>query len=153
MTAPRPTVAVGAIVFDDRGRVLLVKRGRAPARGLWSLPGGKVDGGETLAAAVAREVLEETGVTVDVGALVEVVERIVSEPSDGGDDAARWHYVILDYLAHAPAGYWGRGGRGSPRPLGGIADHDHTCASASGTPGGGLRGAYALSRAAPCPLS
>ncbi|MCE9571688.1 MAG: NUDIX hydrolase [Deltaproteobacteria bacterium] len=101
MTAPRPTVAVGAIVFDDQGRVLLIKRGRPPAVGMWSLPGGKVEGGETLAAAVAREVLEETGVTVEVGALVEVVERIVTE-----DDLAapRWHYVILDYLARVVRG-------------------------------------------------
>ncbi len=98
MTAPRPTVAVGAIVFDDQGRVLLIKRGRPPAVGRWSLPGGKVDGGETLAAAVAREVLEETGVRVRVGALVEVVERIVSEGQ------ARWHYVILDYLASVVTG-------------------------------------------------
>jgi ADP-ribose pyrophosphatase YjhB (NUDIX family) len=93
-------VAVGAIVFDDQGRVLLVKRGKPPGVGLWSLPGGKVHGGEPLAVAVAREVLEETGVTVEVGALVEVIERIIPDP-DAPAAAPRWHYVILDYLAYA----------------------------------------------------
>nr|MBA3540482.1 NUDIX hydrolase [Deltaproteobacteria bacterium] len=94
MTLPTPTVAVGAFVFDDAGRVLLVERGRPPGVGLWTVPGGKLEPGETLAAAVAREVLEETGLVVEVGPLVEVVERI----SDG------YHYVILDYLARVIGG-------------------------------------------------
>jgi 8-oxo-dGTP diphosphatase len=93
MTPPRPTVAVAAIVFDPAGRVLLIERGRPPGVGLWSVPGGKVESGESLAAAVVREVAEETGVAVEVGPLVEVVERI----------GAEHHYVILDYLAHARA--------------------------------------------------
>jgi ADP-ribose pyrophosphatase YjhB (NUDIX family) len=95
VSTARPTVAVGAVVFDDRGRVLLVQRGKPPAKGLWSVPGGRVELGETLAAAVEREVLEETGLEVTCGALVEVVERITIE----GD--ATWHYVILDFLAQA----------------------------------------------------
>jgi 8-oxo-dGTP diphosphatase len=89
-----PVVAVGAIVFDDQGRVLLVERGRPPAAGLWSVPGGKLEGAETLAQAVAREVREETGLLVEVGALACVVERI-------GDDH---HFVILDYLARVIGG-------------------------------------------------
>ena len=99
MTAPRPTIAVAAIVFDADGRVLLVERGRPPGVGQWSVPGGKVEPGEALAAAVAREVAEETGVAVEVGPLVEVVERI----------GAEHHYVILDYLARAV-------GPATPRP-------------------------------------
>jgi ADP-ribose pyrophosphatase YjhB (NUDIX family) len=95
MSTARPTVAVGAIVFDAAGRVLLVRRGKPPGVGLWTVPGGRVELGEALTAAVEREVLEETGVRVTCGALVEVVERITTE----GD--ATWHYVILDYLAHA----------------------------------------------------
>ena len=89
-----PTVAVGAIVFDDDGRVLVVQRARPPAQGLWSVPGGKVEAGESIAAAVAREVREETGLDVEVGPLVEVVERI------GGD----YHYVILDHVARVVGG-------------------------------------------------
>jgi len=89
-----PTVAVGAFVFDRDGRVLLVERGTPPALGLWSVPGGKLEMNETLAQAVAREVREETGLSVEVGALACVVERM----SEG------YHYVILDYLARPIGG-------------------------------------------------
>ena len=96
--AAHPVVAVAAIVFDAAGRVLLVERGQPPGVGLWTVPGGKVEHGEGLVAAVARECLEETGITVEVGALVEVVERVIA--ADGGT----YHYVILDYLARPAAG-------------------------------------------------
>jgi len=89
-----PIVAVGAIVFDAAGRVLLVERGRPPGVGLWTVPGGRLEGTETLAQAVAREVREETGLAVEVGALACVVERF-------GDD---FHFVILDYLARVIGG-------------------------------------------------
>ena len=61
---------VGAVVLDDAGRLLLVRRRNAPGRGLWSVPGGRVEPGESLTAAVAREVREETGLDVRVGAEV-----------------------------------------------------------------------------------
>jgi 8-oxo-dGTP diphosphatase len=68
---PRPRVpCVGAVVRDDAGRLLLIRRGQEPSRGLWSLPGGRVEPGETLEAAVVREVREETGLDVRVGAPV-----------------------------------------------------------------------------------
>ena len=89
-----PVVAVGAIVFDDAGRVLLVRRGRPPGEGLWTVPGGKLEPRESLADAVVREVREETGLDVACGDLVAVVERT-------GDT---WHYVILDYLAEPRVG-------------------------------------------------
>jgi 8-oxo-dGTP diphosphatase len=68
---PLPVVAcVGAVVLDSRGRLLLVRRGHEPGRGLWSVPGGRVEPGESVAAAVEREVREETGLAVRAGAEV-----------------------------------------------------------------------------------
>jgi ADP-ribose pyrophosphatase YjhB (NUDIX family) len=89
-----PLVAVGAFLFDERGRVLLVQRGQPPGAGLWTVPGGKLEAGETLAQAIAREVREETGLVAEIGPLVCVIERI----TEG------YHYVILDYLARRISG-------------------------------------------------
>ncbi len=88
-----PVCAVAAVIFDGE-RVLVIQRGKPPGEGLWSVPGGKLEAGETLAAAVAREVAEETGLVVEVGPLVTAIERI----GEG------YHFVILDYLARAIGG-------------------------------------------------
>jgi 8-oxo-dGTP diphosphatase len=84
MTAPE--VAVGAIVVED-GRLLLVRRGRGASQGSWSVPGGRVEAGETVAEAVVRELREETGLEGVCGQFVGWVERI----------GAEYHYVILDF--------------------------------------------------------
>lgn len=86
---------VGALVYDDQRRLLLVQRGNAPDQGRWSLPGGRVEPGEADAVAVAREVAEETGLTVAVGDLVGEVER------DGPNGKL---YVIRDYEAEPIGG-------------------------------------------------
>lgn len=82
----RPVVAVGAVVVDH-DRLLLVRRGRGPAQGTWSVPGGRVEAGETLAEAVTRELREETGLEGLCGPLLGWAERI------GPDE----HHVILDF--------------------------------------------------------
>ncbi|MGH3951304.1 MAG: NUDIX hydrolase, partial [Pseudonocardiaceae bacterium] len=66
---------VGGIVHDDTGRLLLIKRGNEPSRGKWSIPGGRVEQGESDADAVRRELSEETGLDVDPGALIGTVTR------------------------------------------------------------------------------
>ncbi len=86
MTFPGPRLGVGAIVVDN-GRLLMVRRGKEPGRGLWTLPGGHLEQGELLAEAVRREVLEETGVEVEVGDLAGIFE-VLGDP----------HFVILDFL-------------------------------------------------------
>ena len=95
----RPLVGVGAVVFKDR-QVLLVRRGRAPRKGLWSLPGGMQEVGETVFAAARREVLEETGLTIEVMELVDVVDSITRD----AEDRARYHYTLVDVRAEWRAG-------------------------------------------------
>ena len=66
---------VGAVVTDEQGRLLMIKRGHEPGAGLWSIPGGRIEPGETDAEALVREMLEETGLTVQVGRLLGTVQR------------------------------------------------------------------------------
>ena len=95
----RPVVSVGAVVLDGQ-RVVLVKRGQEPLKGRWSLPGGVVEAGEELHAAVVREVREETGLTVQVGDVVEVLDRITRD----ADGRIEFHYVIIDYVCRVAGG-------------------------------------------------
>ena len=88
----RPEVGVGAVAVHD-GAVLLVRRGRGPAAGEWSVPGGHVEMGETLHEAVVREVLEETGLEVVVDRFLGWVERM----GEDGEAAEPYHFVILDF--------------------------------------------------------
>lgn len=92
-------LGVGALIFDGE-RVLLVQRGKAPLAGYWSLPGGAVETGESVKAALVREVLEETSLEVEVGELAEVFERIM--PDLAG--RTEYHYVLLDYRCQVTGG-------------------------------------------------
>ncbi len=110
MSALAPVVAVAGICFDGDDRVLLVRRGRPPGEGLWTVPGGKVEAGETLVAACARELREETGLEVAVGPMVTVVERM----ERAADGSVLYHFVIVDFLID--------GHRGAARPDNDVSD-------------------------------
>ncbi len=89
-----PTVGVGVVCLRGE-QVLLVRRGRPPRAGEWSLPGGRLEWGETLAACAVREVREETGVEISLEGLIDVVDGLF-----GGSPAApEHHYVLVDYAA------------------------------------------------------
>jgi ADP-ribose pyrophosphatase YjhB (NUDIX family) len=110
----RPVVGVGAVIVvpegaaggSERGSggagrgIVLIRRRFEPLAGQWSLPGGALEVGETLEAGVAREVLEETGLAVDVGPVIEVFDRIVRDDSE----RVRYHYVLIDYLCRPVGG-------------------------------------------------
>lgn len=94
-----PRVAVGAFVFRD-ARILMVKRGRPPAKGLWAIPGGNVELGETLQEATEREIKEETGLVIRAGLPVYTFD-VIDRDDDG---KIRYHYVIVDLAAEFVSG-------------------------------------------------
>lgn len=96
---PLPVAAVGAVVWKD-DRILLIRRGHAPRKGAWSLPGGRQRWGETVDEAVAREIAEETGVAIrvlEVAAVVDLIHR-------GADGAIEHHFTVVDVVAEWVSG-------------------------------------------------
>lgn len=95
----QPIVGVGAVIMHE-GKVVIVKRRFEPLAGQWSLPGGRLELGETLEAGLAREMLEETGLEIEVGPVVDVFDRILLDP----ERKVRYHYVLIDYLCRPVGG-------------------------------------------------
>lgn len=95
----RPFVSIGALVIEN-GRALLIRRGKEPLKGEWSVPGGAVEVGETLAAAVKRELREETGLEAEVGEVIGVFDRIYPDATG----RTEYHYVLVDFLCRRTSG-------------------------------------------------
>ena len=96
----QPIVGVGAVVFQDKD-ILLMKRGQPPAMGLWAIPGGVLNLGEKLRDGVAREVLEECMITIEVGDIIDVIDAVIRDEKG----AIQFHYVLCDFLAEYKAGH------------------------------------------------
>ncbi len=109
MSESLPVVGVGVVVLNDHNEVLLIRRGSEPNIGMWTIPGGRQEPGETLAQTAHREIEEETGVEIGPPQLIDVVDLI----RNNDDGSLARHYTLIDYVAQ----YIG----GDPRP-GGDAD-------------------------------
>ncbi|HWR34842.1 MAG TPA: NUDIX hydrolase [Clostridia bacterium] len=95
----RPIVGVGGVVVDG-DRALIVRRATEPLKGEWSIPGGVVELGEKLREATAREVLEETGLVVEAGEVLDVFDSIFADP----DGSTQYHFVLIDFLCRPVSG-------------------------------------------------
>jgi len=93
-------VAVGAVIWNEAGDIVLIRRGKPPRQGEWSIPGGRVEWGETLHEAISREILEETGLTVAIVAPIETLDSITRDETG----AVLRHYVLIDFVARAVSG-------------------------------------------------
>jgi 8-oxo-dGTP diphosphatase len=101
----RPIVAVGGVAIHE-SRVLLVRRGQPPLEGRWSIPGGILEVGETIAEGIERELMEETGVRVRVLELIEIYEKVMRDE----ENRPQYHFVILDYACEVVEGTARAGG-------------------------------------------
>jgi mutator protein MutT len=101
----RPLVGVGAVIVRE-GHVVIVQRGTEPLKGQWSIPGGALETGETLRQCAAREALEETGLQVEAGEVLEVFDAIYVQP----DGRILYHYVLIDFACKLLGGELQAGG-------------------------------------------
>jgi 8-oxo-dGTP diphosphatase len=95
-----PALGVGAVIWNDKNEVVLIRRGKEPRRDQWSIPGGHLEWGESLHDAILREVREETGLIVEIAGLIDTVDLIMR---DGSGDVTR-HYVLIDFATRVVAG-------------------------------------------------
>ena len=93
-------LGVGAVIWNDRHEIVLIRRGKAPRQDQWSIPGGHLEWGESLHDAILREVMEETGLTVAIAGLIDTVDLITR---DATGEVTR-HYVLIDFAARLIAG-------------------------------------------------
>ena len=100
-----PLVGVGAVIVEE-GRVVLVRRAAQPMAGEWSIPGGMLELGETMRAGAEREAREETGLQVEAGEVLGVLDRILPD----ADGKTRFHYVLIDFLCRRLGGELRAGG-------------------------------------------
>ncbi len=101
MSDRAPVPAAGIVVIRGESEVLLIRRGKPPYQGEWSIPGGKIEYGETTSEAALRELKEETGVEAEIVGLIDVVDSIgLREKGQPGD----WHYLLVDYAARWVSG-------------------------------------------------
>jgi 8-oxo-dGTP diphosphatase len=95
-----PVLGVGAVIWNDKHEIVLIRRGKAPRQDQWSIPGGHLEWGESLHDAIVREVLEETGLAVEIAGLIDTVDLIARDESG---EVTR-HYVLIDFAARVVSG-------------------------------------------------
>jgi 8-oxo-dGTP diphosphatase len=98
--SPSPLVGAGAVIWNDKREIVLIRRGKAPRQDQWSIPGGHVEWGESVREAVLREVREETGLSVEIAALIDVVDLVTRDET--GNISS--HYVLIDFAARLLGG-------------------------------------------------
>lgn len=95
-----PALGVGAVIWNAKRELVLIRRGKAPRKGQWSIPGGRVEWGETLQDALLREVREETGLSVGIIGLIEIIDSFTRNEAG----AVTMHYVLVDFTARLVSG-------------------------------------------------
>jgi 8-oxo-dGTP diphosphatase len=99
-TSRSPVLGVGAVIWNHKDEVVLIRRGKEPRRDQWSIPGGHLEWGESLHDAILREVREETALTVEIAGLIDTVDLITRDATG----AVTRHYVLIDFAARTVSG-------------------------------------------------